>query len=741
MALATSFPNSAFSYGFGEDVVTGTRIYVDSGATIASDGNLGVKPNQPMATLNGALNRVAANNGDYIYLMPGHAETISADAATDPGPDMTVAGVTVVGLGEGSDRPSFTFDATAADFKLNAANCKVHNVLFLAGVASQVMMIEVSGDDCEMSHCEFRNTSAFEGLIAVNIGIASNDADRFYIHDCRFISDTAGSTSAVSMTALQAGVRIENNYLRGDYSDSGIQSAVIHTDCVVKNNFVQNDNAGEHAIQFSTTSTGIIQDNTLVNDVYSLAIDPGSCAMAGNRWLDPAVDTGDIPFPAVGLDAVTAGALPLVSFTGERFFVDSGHADASDTAGYGTSPASPFLTLDFANTQCTSANGDVIYAMPGHVDTVTNGTDLNFDVIGVTAIGLGTGRNRPLIDFTTADTADAPVSVANVLLKNLRFDASTFDSNTAMITITGADVTIEDCEFVMGDGSQQTDSCITTNSARTRVINCNFIGTTTEGVEDAIEITGTPDGIEIIGNKITGDFTNACIQSASVHTNCVVRDNLLQNTNTGEHAIQFSDAATGWIIDNKFVTDAHLTTLDKGSCKVHGNIWWDDADVAADVSGVPFPPNADYNPLLGYHVSAADAVTPQGTTTTLFTIVTGRVLVTKLTGQVGTIIATASNIIRSDHVPTVGSTVALFANLELNAFNAGTFLHAQLDGTALVGTDGESTMLGIAAENGIPNCELDVGVIDWTSGQSASGTVKWDLWYWPIEDGAHVLGS
>ena len=286
MPLATSFPNSAFSYGFGDEVVTGNRYYVDSGAVNASDGNLGLRPEQPFATLNGANNAVTANNGDHIYLMPGHAETISADAATDPGPDMTVAGVTVVGLGVGSDRPSFTFDNTAADFKMNAANGKIHNILFIAGVASQVMGVEVSGDDCEVSHCEFRNDGSNEMLIAVNIGVASNDSDRFYIHDCRFISDTAGSTSAISMTALQAGVRIEDNHVRGDYSDACIQSAVIHTDCVVKRNFLQNDNNTAHAIQFSTTSTGWISDNDFVTDAIATCYDQGSCFGSRNMFYD-----------------------------------------------------------------------------------------------------------------------------------------------------------------------------------------------------------------------------------------------------------------------------------------------------------------------------------------------------------------------------------------------------------------------------------------------------------------------
>ena len=307
----TNHPDGLSSFGIpligsGPVLTTGNVFFVDSGASLAADVTAnGLGPLTPFATLDYAVGRITANNGDVIFVMSGHAETLTADS----GVDVDVAGVTVIGLGHGADRPTFNFTtATAADFKLAAANVEIHNLLFTNGIDDQAMMIETSGDDFEISHCEFRNNATTQALIFINIGVASNDSDRGYVHDCRFISDTASATSAISITALQAGLRIEDNHIRGDYSDSGIQSAVIHTDCVVKGNFIQNDNNTAHGIQFSTTSSGIIQDNYIVTDAIATAMDRGSCMTSGNMFSDDGtLDASATPIP----ETITAGGASL----------------------------------------------------------------------------------------------------------------------------------------------------------------------------------------------------------------------------------------------------------------------------------------------------------------------------------------------------------------------------------------------------------------------------------------------
>ena len=52
---------------------------------------------------------------------------------------------------------------------------------------------------------------------------------------------------------------------------------------------------------------------------------------------------------------------------GDVYYVDSTHASASDGAGFGRNPDSPFATLDYAVGQCTASKGDLIVVMPGHI--------------------------------------------------------------------------------------------------------------------------------------------------------------------------------------------------------------------------------------------------------------------------------------------------------------------------------------------------------------------------------------
>jgi hypothetical protein len=366
---------------------------------------------------------------------------------------------------------------------------------------------------------------------------------------------------------------------------------------------------------------------------------------------------------------------------------------------------------------------------------------IDADVAGVYVRGIGEGRNCPTILFT-ATAADIDIDAANITFDNFHFDVTGIDAVVAPIDVNAADFVMKNCDILMADsGGQATEFILTATAADRMKFYNNRVRAPNAGANNAISIVGTPNGIEIYDNDITGDFADACIHNptGNVATDMRIHDNILQNDQTGDHAVELVSACTGLIHNNKFVTDAHVTTLDKGSCKTWDNEWFDSSDIAADVDGVPFPPNADYNPLLGYHVSAADANSPQGTVRNIFTIVTGRVLVTRLVGQVGTIIQTASSLWKLTHNPTVGSSVDLAADLEMNAFNAGSIIHAELDGTAIIGTDGQETVLADAL--GVLQCELDVGVIEWESGESTSGTCKWDLWYWPIEDGAHVLGS
>jgi hypothetical protein len=91
-------PGGVFSV-VNQAVTTGNIFFVDSGsATGANSVGAGQNPDAPFLTIDYAVGQCTANNGDIIYVMPGHAEVVAAAA----GLDLDVAGITIVGLGSGA---------------------------------------------------------------------------------------------------------------------------------------------------------------------------------------------------------------------------------------------------------------------------------------------------------------------------------------------------------------------------------------------------------------------------------------------------------------------------------------------------------------------------------------------------------------------------------------------------------------------------------------------------------------
>src|SRR3970282_1408970 len=97
-------------------LTTGEVFYVNSGTGGVAPGgiggsnaNSGKSPQEPFATIDYAIGRCTASRGDIIYVLPGHLEllTTAGQIALD------VAGVSVIGLGMGLNRPRLQYDAAA----------------------------------------------------------------------------------------------------------------------------------------------------------------------------------------------------------------------------------------------------------------------------------------------------------------------------------------------------------------------------------------------------------------------------------------------------------------------------------------------------------------------------------------------------------------------------------------------------------------------------------------------------
>ena len=134
-------------------VGNGDVYYVDSGS--GSDSASGKSPERALATLDAAIGKCTANQGDQIYILPGHAETVATAGAIAA----DVAGISIIGLGEGADRPTFTFSAVDATMTISGASTVLKNILVKPSIDSVVSPIVVSGPDCDID-IEIQDASA-----------------------------------------------------------------------------------------------------------------------------------------------------------------------------------------------------------------------------------------------------------------------------------------------------------------------------------------------------------------------------------------------------------------------------------------------------------------------------------------------------------------------------------------------------------------------------------------------------
>ncbi|HDZ14483.1 hypothetical protein LCGC14_0646820 [marine sediment metagenome] len=281
--------------------------------------------------------------------------------------------------------------------------------------------------------------------------------------------------------------------------------------------------------------------------------------------------------------------------TGNIFWVDSGQTSTgaiTQDVGFGLTPDQPFLTLASALSQCTTANGDMIFLMPGHAETPV--TTITINVAGVTIIGLGNGANRP--SFTAAHTVGATdvldITVANVTIKNIVIPTganSGGDSQIVNIAAGGHDFLMEDCKIEMGAINLE---CFTVaaDAKRGTLKNIKVVGTaanpntiiTFEGVNDKWEIDGL-DGIFTAATDIDGPVV---YQNAVVIDDLLIRNVRVLPIEAAGVFLDFNSASVG-IVDN---ATGYTLAATVGEMVDLGSMMFNDVKLGgAGVLGMTYP--------------------------------------------------------------------------------------------------------------------------------------------------------
>lgn len=272
----------------GGQLGPGSKVfYVDSGRGTSGDGT---SWNRAFITLDEAFatGKATASRGDFVLVAPGHAETLTgADAA-----DVDIIGVTIIGLGNGSLKPTFTLQVIADEFVIGADNVSISNLKFTTSSSDVTSVIDIqdSVDFAVVDGCEFV-TSTTTGAPVNFINLVNNNTG-CVITNCTFDSQvTTTSESAIMMDADTNQTVISNNLIQGDYTVACIEGdTALSTEILIKGNLLvvgsSDSIIAQPAIDLLTGTTGYICDNYLVCNVATVAaaMETADTVMLFNNW-------------------------------------------------------------------------------------------------------------------------------------------------------------------------------------------------------------------------------------------------------------------------------------------------------------------------------------------------------------------------------------------------------------------------------------------------------------------------
>lgn len=193
----------------GMDFVSGNVFYVGNNSTTllpgergASNGNKGTYLS-PFSTIDYAIGRCAANRNDVIIVRSTYTETITSAAAIA----CDVAGVAIIGMSVGGNRPTITFsDSTAGTIAITANNVKIKNLILVGNIDALVSPITIaaSGFDIDV---EYRDTSSTVEAARCILGTAAADKGKIKL---KYVGFPAGD-ACVNAIRLVGSDNVEIN--------------------------------------------------------------------------------------------------------------------------------------------------------------------------------------------------------------------------------------------------------------------------------------------------------------------------------------------------------------------------------------------------------------------------------------------------------------------------------------------------------------------------------------------------
>lgn len=204
--------------------------------------------NWPFATIDFAVGKCAANHGDIIVVKAGHTETVTTAGAIA----CDVAGISIIGLGSGGDRPVITFSSTdnTASVTITAASVTIENIIGTTTDDGLSNPFNVTADDCWLD-IEWRDASTtVEAARAVLATTVSN----FFVK-LKYVGFVTGDAciNAVNLVAVTGARILIDAY--GEFSTGIVEMVTTASTDVLVTGYFYNDNV---ALTKNVVNTGAL---------------------------------------------------------------------------------------------------------------------------------------------------------------------------------------------------------------------------------------------------------------------------------------------------------------------------------------------------------------------------------------------------------------------------------------------------------------------------------------------------
>lgn len=213
---------SHYPHGFANGVaIRGVPIVNAYGGNVfwvdSAHGSNGYKGtvDRPFATLDYAIGRCTANNGDLILIKANHAETITGVG----GIAFDVAGITVIGMGQYNQRPRFLMDGgTTVTATVSAADVTVQNCVFAGGHNGIVTCFDVTATGFMLLDNEFEDNTTNEHFLEIVkcTGTTDNECDGLTVVGNKWYTPDSGPTAFVEMVSDVARGTFTDNIMIAD---------------------------------------------------------------------------------------------------------------------------------------------------------------------------------------------------------------------------------------------------------------------------------------------------------------------------------------------------------------------------------------------------------------------------------------------------------------------------------------------------------------------------------------------